>query len=162
MLATTLDANLNPVKINQALPSPQSRTTLSPRLDYAINRKNSLTVRYQELRIGLDNQGVGDFNLASRAYNERQTEHTVQATETAMISAQAINETRFQYLRSSLRDRAATPRHAINVLGAFTDGGAPLGNSGVHDQQLGDSPTRRSSPGESTRSSGAGAYASRG
>ena len=45
VLATTLDGELNPLKINQALPSPQSRTTLSPRLDYAINRANSLTVR---------------------------------------------------------------------------------------------------------------------
>ena len=100
VLATTLDANLSPVTINQALPAPQVRTTLSPRLDYAINRQNSLTVRYQELRIAFDNQGVGDFSLPSRAYNERQTEHTVQATETAMISPRAINETRFQYLRS--------------------------------------------------------------
>ena len=131
VLATTLDGELNPVKINQALPSPQSRTTLSPRLDYAINRRNSLTVRYQELRIGLDNQGVGDFNLASRAYNERQTEHTVQATETAMISAQAINETRFQYLRSQLRDRSSDSTPSISVLGAFSGGGAPSGNSGA-------------------------------
>ena len=131
VLATTLDGDLNPLKINQALPSPQSRTTLSPRLDYAINRKNSLTVRYQELRIGLDNQGVGDFNLASRAYNERQTEHTVQATLTAMISAQAINETRFQYLRSQLRDRSNDSTPSITVLGAFAGGGAPSGNSGA-------------------------------
>ena len=131
VLATTLDGELNPVKINQALPSPQSRTTLSPRLDYAINRRNSLTVRYQELRIGLDNQGVGDFNLASRAYNERQTEHTVQATETAMLSAQAINETRFQYLRSQLRDRSIDTTPSISVQGAFSGGGAPSGNSGA-------------------------------
>ena len=119
------------MKINQALPSPQSRTTVSPRLDYAINRRNTLAVRYQELRIGQDNQGVGDFNLASRAYNERQTEHTVQVTETATINAQAINETRFQYLRSQVRDRSTDNTPSISVLGAFSGGGAPLGNSGA-------------------------------
>ena len=131
VLATTLDANLNPMKINQALPSPQSRTTLSPRLDYAISPKNSLTIRYQELRIGLDNQGIGDFNLASRAYNQRQTEHVVQATETAAINAHAINETRFQYLRSNLSDVSGSAAPAIEVQGAFSGGGAPTGNSGT-------------------------------
>ena len=137
VLATTLDGNLNPLKINQALPAPQSRTTWSPRLDYAI-RKNSLTVRYQELRIGLDNQGVGDFNLASRAYNERQTDHTAQATLTTMISAQSINETRFQYLGSQLRDRNNDSTPSITVLGAFAGGGAPAGNSGAatHNWEL--------------------------
>ena len=131
VLATTLDANLNPLPVNQALPSPQSRITLSPRLDYAINPKNSLTVRYQELRIGLDNQGVGDFNLASRAYNQWQTEHDVQATDTATINAHAINETRFQYLRSNLSDVSGDAAPAIEVQGAFSGGGAPLGNSGT-------------------------------
>ena len=129
VLATTLDANLNPVTINQALASPQVRTTWSPRLDYAINRQNSLTVRYQDLRIAYDNQGVGDFSLPSRAYNERQVEHVVQATETATISPRAINETRFQYLRSGLHYANGDDSPTINVLGAFAGGGSPLGNS---------------------------------
>jgi hypothetical protein len=129
VLATTLDANLSPVTINQALPAPQVRTTLSPRFDYAINRQNSLTVRYQELRVAFDNQGVGDFNLPSRAYDERQTEHTLQATETAMISPRAINETRFQYLRSGLRYANGDNSPTINVQGAFSGGGSAFGNS---------------------------------
>src|SRR5260370_15171399 len=69
VLATTLDANLNPLQLNQALPAPQSRTTLSPRMDYAINPKNSLTVRYQELRICLDNHSLTAFNPPSLASN---------------------------------------------------------------------------------------------
>ncbi len=90
--------------INQALGTPQSRMTVRPRLDYSINPGNTLVIRYQYVRIGLDNQGAGDFNLASRAYREWQSEQTVQITETAMLSPRTINETRFQYLRSSTRD----------------------------------------------------------
>lgn len=130
VLATTLDAGLNPVTINQALAAPQKRTTLNPRLDYAINARNALSVRYQELRIAYDNQGVGDFNLPSRAYNERQAERAVQATETSTINAQIINETRFQYLRSTVRDYIGDASAAITVQGAFSGGGPPLGNSG--------------------------------
>jgi len=129
ILATTLDGDENPVKINQAVPTPQSRYSVSPRLDFAITPKNTLVVRYQNLRIGLDNQGVGDFNLASRAYNETQTEHAVQITETAVVSPRAVNEMRFQYLRAATRDTANSAAPVIDVLGEFTGGGATAGNS---------------------------------
>jgi hypothetical protein len=129
ILATTLDAGLNPVSINQALATPQSRTTVTPRLDYALNARNTLVVRYQEVRIGLDNQGVGDFNLASRAYRDEQAEHTLQLTETAMMGPRWINETRFQFMRSMSQATANAAAPAINVVGAFTGGGATIGNS---------------------------------
>ena len=38
MLATTLDVVLNPVTVNQAILTPQHNTTLTPRLDQAIER----------------------------------------------------------------------------------------------------------------------------
>ena len=128
VLATTLDGDLNPLKINQALPSPAIAYHVEPAAGLRDEPQElSLTVRYQELRIGLDNQGVGDFSLASRAYDEPQPEQTVQATLTAMLSPQAINETRFQYLRSHLRDRSSDSTPAITVLGAFSGGGATVG-----------------------------------
>jgi hypothetical protein len=130
VLAATVDSGLNPVSINQAVATPQSRTTISPRIDYAINDRNALMVRYQGLRIGLDNQGVGDFNLASRAYNERQSERLVQITETTTLSPRAINETRFQYQHSTLRDIGAGSAPGIYVQGAFYGGGATVGDSG--------------------------------
>ena len=104
---------------------------MRPRLDYSLTPKNTLVVRYQYVNAGLDNQGAGDFNLASRAYNERQSEQTVQVTETAMISPRAINETRFQYLRAATQDGAGLIAPTINVEGAFTGGGATTGNSGT-------------------------------
>ena len=106
---------------------------------------------------------MGDFNLASRAYNERQTEHTVQVTETAMVSPRAINETRFQYLRSNLRDASQRRRASPSTCRArSTGGGATVGQLRHHHQQLGARPTRPSTRRGSTRSSGAGACARRG
>lgn len=130
IIATTLAGNLEPLPINQALRTPQTRTSFTPRLDYALNDHNALVVRYQDLRIGLDNLGVGDFSLASRAYNERQTERLVQLTETATLSAHVINETRFQYLHSSVLDTASNNAPGIDVQGAFSGGGALIGDSG--------------------------------
>ena len=131
ILATTLDSSFNPVPINQPIPTPQSRLTVRPRLDYSIDPGNTLVVRYQYVNAGLDNLGAGDFNLASRAYNQKQSEHSAQITETAMLSPRAITETRFQYLRAVSRDTAGQTAPAIDVQGAFTGGGATVGNSGT-------------------------------
>ena len=131
VLATVLDGGLNAVTINQASPRPQVRTNISPRLDYALSPKNTLAMRYLELRARLDRQGVGDFNLPSRAYDEKQSEHTVQVTETAMLSPRAISETRFQFQRTLTREKGLYNSPAINVQGAFNGGGAISGISGT-------------------------------
>ncbi len=130
ILATTLDSSLQPVPINQALATPQTRTSFSPRLDYALNDHNALVVRYQDLHVGMDNQGAGDFNLASRAYNVRQTERVLQITGTATLSPRTINETRFEYLHSTLRTSPVNSAPGIYVQGAFFSGGATIGESG--------------------------------
>ena len=59
------------------------------------------------------------------------SEHTVQVTETAMLSPQAINESRFQFQRSVTRDIGLDDSPAIDVQGAFNGGGAISGISGT-------------------------------
>jgi len=126
ILATLPDA-----KLNETLPAPQSRTAVSPHVDYALNDKNNLTVRYQQIWNGLHNLGAGDFNLPSQAYHETQREQTAQIAETATLNAHSVNETRFQYLRSTVWDSANVNAPAVDVLGAFSGGGSPVGNSGT-------------------------------
>ena len=143
ILGNDLNSSLIPQIVNEALLTPQTRTTISPRVDYAINAKNTLVVRYQDLRIGLDNQlgtssqaaGPGastsgsTFNLPSTAYNQNTTEQDVQATETAVISPNLINEARFQYMRSTSADLVNGDVPSISVLGAFTSGSSTFGDS---------------------------------
>lgn len=139
ILATDLNASLVPQTINQALLTPQTRTTISPRMDYAINPSNTLVVRYQNVRIGLDNQlgpsgqSTGStFNLPSTAYNQTTTEQDVQATETAVISPTLINEVRFQYMRTTSAYSDVGDSPSISVLDAFTSGSATVGASNNH------------------------------
>jgi hypothetical protein len=129
ILATTLDSNLNPIETNESLSTPLTRTTITPRLDYTMNQKNTLAVRYQDVRISQNNQGAGGFYLPSRAYDEKQVENTAQITEAAVISPRAINETRFQFTRARVQDTGDDTIPAINVQGAFFGGGPAIGNS---------------------------------
>jgi carboxypeptidase family protein len=131
ILATTLDSNFLPQSVNQSVLTPQSSTGISPRLDYAINGNNTLVARYQYNRMSFDNQGIGSFNLASKAYNQANSENTLQMTETAIVSPRFINETRFQFMRTNSESTGDITIPAINVAGAFNGGGAQVGNSGT-------------------------------
>jgi len=130
ILATDLDTNLNRQTVNQAVLTPQTFTMLSPRVDLALNASNTLTLRYQNTRSEMDNQGAGAFSLLSRAYNSSTSENTLQATETAVLSPRMINETRFQFMRADSRMSGGTNDLAIVVQDAFSSGGAQVGNSG--------------------------------
>jgi hypothetical protein len=131
VLATTLDHDLNVESVNQAILTPQTRTTISPRLDVSLTPGNTLTLRYQNTQIDLNNQGVGDFSLASRAYRQTESEHSLQATETAVLSPRTLTETRFQFMRSHLAQTGDNSQPAITVRGAFEGGGAQVGRSGT-------------------------------
>lgn len=134
--ATTLSPSLTPQSVNQSIVTPQTRTNFSPRLDYTIDPKNTLVVRYQYTNIALNDTGVGGFNLASQGYKSTTGEQTVQATETAVISPTMINESRFQYMHSTTGDVAKSSAPTINVTDAFTDGGVSVGNSKNIDNKL--------------------------
>ncbi len=128
--ATTLNSSLLPQSVVQSIVTPQTRTNFSPRLDYTIDQKNTLVVRYQYTNIGLDNTGVGSFNLPSQGYKNTTGEQTVQATETAIISPTMINESRFQFMHTMASDVVKSSEPTINVVDAFADGGVSIGDSG--------------------------------
>jgi hypothetical protein len=136
IIATTLDANFMPQSVNESVQTPQASMGISPRLDYSINSSNTLVARYQYNRMNYDDQGVGSYDLASKGYNQVNTENTLQVTETAIVSPRFINETRFQYMRSNSQSTGDNTVPAVNVAGAFNGGGAQVGNSGTLQNRL--------------------------
>lgn len=128
--ATILDPNLQQNLLQQAIVTPIRRLSVSPRIDYQLNANNTLVARYHFSRMDEDNQGIGQFTLPSRALNMDNNNHTVQLTETAVLNAKMINETRFQYMHANTRQMGDNATPAINVLESFNSGGALIGNSG--------------------------------
>jgi hypothetical protein len=134
--ATTLDSNLNPATVNQAVVTPQTRMSFTPRLDYTLNPSNTLSMRYQNTRIEMDKEGVGSYSLLSQAYNQKSADQGFQLTETAVLSPHAVNEVRFQYRRSVLSNYGNNTEPLTIVQGAFQDGGAQIGDSGSTSNSL--------------------------
>ncbi|MGH9449749.1 MAG: carboxypeptidase regulatory-like domain-containing protein [Terriglobia bacterium] len=127
--AFVLNPSLAQVPFSQAVLNPQSRMLITPRVDYQISAKNVLTVRYQLWRDNGVNDGIGQFALPSQAYNTNGMEHTLQVSDTQIISDRTVNETRFQFRDGSDNQIPQNLGPAINVLGAFTGGGSSQGKS---------------------------------
>ncbi len=120
------------LSFNDTLPNPEERTNIAPRLDYAITKNNTLTVRYQYYRDTESNNLQSQFNLATQAYNTQSIEDTVQISDTQVFGSKVVNETRFQYLRENDTQTALSSNPAVEVPGAFIGGGNNQGISADH------------------------------
>ena len=125
--ATILDPSFNPVQFSEAVPNPRDRLNLGPRFDYQVSKNNTLTARYQYFRNIEDNEGVGQFSLESQAYDAREHEHTFQLSDTQIVNTNIVNETRFQFVRTTTSQTPLNSQPTTTVLGAFGDGGNPAG-----------------------------------
>ena len=125
--ALVLNSAFNIVNFREEYTIPNRRFSIGPRIDYQINQTNTLVARYSFSRATTDNQGIGDLSLASRASSSTNTEHEVRLTETAIINAKTINETRFSYQFQNRDQVGDNTIPTINVSQAFTGGGAQIG-----------------------------------
>ena len=135
---------LNPLTLGQqaidtAVLTPNTRTAIAPRLDYQLTTNNTLVARLEYGWNTAQNQGVGGFSLPApyapdMGYNTSGKYLNLMLTETAVLNPTTVNETRFQFSRSS-SGTAGNLTPTVNVTGAFSTGGNDLGyayNLGKH------------------------------
>ena len=120
------------VPIQTAVVTPNTRTTIAPRFDYAISQNHTLVARFEYGFNSRDNLGIGGYRLpppyAQTGYNSSGNNQNVMLTETAVINPKTVNETRFQYSRNYSQTLGNLLPETI-VSGAFTAGGANQGNN---------------------------------
>ncbi len=131
-------ASLGVTHLINALVTPNNMTTLSPRLDYQLSKNNTLIVRFEERLNNRDNQGFGGRALPpgfsvpgfpnALGYNSSGDAQNLMVTETAVLSAKVINETRFQFTRN-LTQTFGNLAPQINVSGEFMTGGNGIGGT---------------------------------
>ncbi|MEQ1643367.1 MAG: hypothetical protein ABL959_08010, partial [Pyrinomonadaceae bacterium] len=127
--ALVLDPTLNFVTLRQDVQQPTRRFSFSPRFDFAINDRNTIVARYNYGKNSNKNQGIGDTSLISRAYTSEGREHEFRLTETMIINAKTVNETRFEYSDNLNEQNGDNSIPTIQVSSAFTGGGASIGSS---------------------------------
>ena len=131
--ATVLDPNFNIVPFSQAVANPETRTNLSPRIDYQITPNNTFTARYQYWRNSETNGTVGQFTLSELGTQDLDTEQTVQLSDTQIFGTHTINESRFQFVHSNTDSTPLNQSTTVNVGGAFIGNGS--GGGSIDDIQ---------------------------
>jgi hypothetical protein len=120
---------------NLAVPYPQTRTDISPRIDYQLTPTQTLTARYSYYQDTRNNSGLGGspFVLPSQAYNTNEVENRIQISDSQVYGAKFVNNTRFQYIHDANNQTPQLVAPAVDVLQNFQGGGSPMGT--VHDTQ---------------------------
>lgn len=118
--ATILDPAFNIVQLGEGFLVPRRNTNIGPRIDYAINSKNTLIARYNFFESKTQNQGVSGFTLPSLGFANTSRNQNIQLTETAVINAFTINETRFQFSHGRSESLGSNIIARLNVSGAFS------------------------------------------
>jgi hypothetical protein len=119
-----------------AVANPQTRLDFSPRFDFQLGQKNTLTVRYSYNRQTDTGDGVSGLSLQSQAYDVHNQENVLQISDSQVINDHTVNETRFQYIRDRNSQTAADADPTVNVSGSFTGGGNSTGVSRTNQDQF--------------------------
>ena len=129
--AQVLDANLNQTGFTQALAAPNTTFSSYGRYDASVGTKSTVSASYNLATNTQINAGIGQLTLASEAFNPYSTVQTLQLSNSQIVSAKVVNDTRFQYIRSRTHQTPVSDAPALIVEGAFNGGGNTAGQS--HD-----------------------------
>ncbi|HEX4276325.1 MAG TPA: TonB-dependent receptor, partial [Bryobacteraceae bacterium] len=134
--AVTLDPiTLADTPVRSTVVTPRGDINGSARLDYQISANNTFTGSYQYYLSNRDNNGVGQYGLPSREYSSEISRHDIRLSETAILNASAVTDTKFAWSRILTQQFGDNSTPGINVSGAFNGGGAQVGRaSNLWDQ----------------------------
>ena len=115
---------------------PQTRWDLTPRLDLALGKSNTLTIRYQYEDGTAQNAGLGATSLSTTAYSSDSHEHQIQISDTQILSQKVINETRLALVRAVSTQLPNSTAPTVSVTGFFTGGGSSAGTQSSTNDRL--------------------------
>jgi len=133
VFAPFIDPNtLQQTLISESVLTPNTRTGIDGRVDYALSTNNTLVARFEQGWNSRQNQGVGGRTLpppfGNTAFNSTGDNQNLMLTETSVLNPKTVNETRFQYTRN-FTNSIGNLLPGLSVSGAFNAGGANEGTN---------------------------------
>ena len=110
--------------IDMAVFSPYTYDSLGVIQQWYLRNNHSLSIDLRYTRSKSLNQGIGGFTLAERASDSSDNGWTIQLSDNKTISPRMTNTFNFRYNRSNSQTTPRTNAVAINVIDAFSGGGA--------------------------------------
>jgi hypothetical protein len=94
------------------------------RIEHAVNPAHTLRAEYQRRDADGENLGVGEFNLAERAYSEDVVRDVGRLSAMSTLGKRWFNELRLEYADNRERVASLSDDVIVNVQNAFVSGGA--------------------------------------
>ncbi len=110
--------------ISEAFPAPQRTQIYSLRLDRQFSPNHFGYFRDQWSQTHIANGGIDPLVLPSAAFSLNTLTNTLQAADTQILGAHAVNETRFQYLRTRVHQTPNSNAPSFVAEGSFIAGGS--------------------------------------
>lgn len=127
--AIVLDSNLQPAEFKQSFATPSRSESISLTINADPNKKHKLYLYYYFANNRSKGQNVGGFSLPSRANDNNSQNHYLQFSDTYLINANIVNQTRFLAVYFTTNSFGGSGDAAINVLDAFFGGGSQQNSS---------------------------------
>ncbi|MCI0485990.1 MAG: TonB-dependent receptor [Blastocatellia bacterium] len=124
--SNTIVAALPEGSFSDVIRRPLRRFNFSARAEHALGKSHTMRAEYQRNTNRRENLGVGDFDLAERAYSTDLTENLFRLSDSGAIGKRLVSEFRFQARWQETRIDSLSQAPSILVLNAFNSGGAQV------------------------------------
>jgi hypothetical protein len=125
--AITLDSGGNTTSTIANVATPQRLWVGTARVDWQLGAKNTFIASYNANVNHLQNVGVGGTALADTGYDSQKYEHILRFSDITTASVHLMHEARLSLRWDGETDNPVSTAPQLQVAGAFTSGGAPLG-----------------------------------
>jgi len=112
--------------------TPSTSWNISPRVDMMLGAKNTMTMRYEHESGSNSVHPTVNSPLLMTGSNSNSSDQEIQIGDTQLISSKIVNETRFEYERSTSNSTPLNTSPSISVQGGFNVGGGST-STGTND-----------------------------